>query len=87
MTYFEFKQNIELQNNIVNEIENSFKSFLKGQFGLVSDEDKNSKEYKELKKKFDIEFKKLQEINLYGMKNFKKEQKKERDLKIKLFTK
>lgn len=45
----------------------------KGPMGLTPDEVKNDPEFRKLKKKYDVAFAKLQKVNQFLMRNFKKE--------------
>jgi len=72
-TYNEFKANKTTQDNLVSELQNKINSLPKEGNGLVVESIRMTKEYKELSISLNTEFKKLQNINIYGQKNFKKE--------------
>jgi hypothetical protein len=72
-TYNEFKAIKTTQDNLVSELQNKINSLPKEGNGLVVESIRITKEYKELSISLNTEFKKLQNINIYGQKNFKKE--------------
>ena len=80
-TYNEYKTVKQNQDSIVNELSAKLKCFPKHSNGAIIDEVRNSIEFKTVKMQFDIEFKKLQNINIYGNKNYKKQLDAERKAK------
>lgn len=68
-TYNDFRTAQATQNTIVNALGDQLNTFPKNENGLVE----MTPEYRIVKTKFDAEFKKLQSINSFGVKNFKKE--------------
>jgi hypothetical protein len=72
-TYNEFKAIKTTQDNLVSELQNKINSLPKEGNGLVVENIRMTKEYKDLSISLNTEFKKLQNINIFGQKNFKKE--------------
>ena len=68
-TYNDFRTAQAAQNTIVYALGDKLNAFPKNENGLVE----MTPEYRIVKAKFDAEFKKLQSINSFGVKNFKKE--------------
>lgn len=71
-----FEKALDLKKEIetrVNKLDTEIKSFEKNSLGMVKEEIRNSKEYKESKKSFDLSFKELQNFNSWFTKEFKKE--------------
>lgn len=81
MTYREFKLIKSELDNKVTELSEKLNSFPKGEFGLTPDEIKFSSEFRALKAEFNVVFQKLQQLNEFGVKAFKKEMKEERKAK------
>lgn len=73
MTYAEYKSIKANQNTLVDSLSSEINAFDTNEMGLVKDEIRNTTEYRTLKNTLNREFKKLQEINTFGTKNFKKE--------------
>lgn len=73
MLYLEYKKIRSKQITITDELSNILNSFTKESNGMIIESIRLSNEYKALKNKFNIEFKKEQEITKLGMKLFKKE--------------
>ena len=82
-TYSEYKEVKVKQDAIVDMLSGKLNSYPKGVFGMVEECIRMSDEYKTLKLKYSKEFKKLQDINSYGIKKFKKEIQKEHEEKRK----
>ena len=80
-TYNEYKTVKQNQDSIVTELSVKLNSFAKYDNGAIIDEVRNSIEFKTVKMQFDIEFSKLQNINIYGNKNYKKQLDAERKAK------
>jgi hypothetical protein len=80
-TYNEYKTVKQNQDSIVTELSAKLNSFAKYDNGAIIDEVRNSIEFKTVKMQFDIEFSKLQNINIYGNKNYKKQLDAERKAK------
>jgi hypothetical protein len=80
-TYNEYKTVKQNQDSIVTELSVKLNSFAKYDNGAIIDEVRNSIEFKTVKMQFDIEFSKLQNINIYGNKNYKKQLDAERKTK------
>jgi hypothetical protein len=72
-TYNEFKTIKTNQDNLVSDLQNKINSLPKEGNGLVIESIRMTKEYKQLSISLNTEFKKLQNINSFGQKNFKKE--------------
>lgn len=72
-TYSEYKEVKRKQDAIVDMLSDKLNSFPKGLLGMTEESVRMSDEYKALKLQYSKEFKKIQDINSYGMKNFKKE--------------
>ena len=74
MNSFEFylkqKEGAEL---LVKQFSEQLRKFPKLPNGLVPDDIKKSPSYREVKAAYNLAFKRLQEINYYGMKHFNKE--------------
>lgn len=71
-----FEKAVELKKEIetrVNKLDSEIKSFEKNNLGMIKEEIRNSKEFKEIKKSFDLNFKELQNFNSWFNKEFKKE--------------
>ena len=79
--YSEYKEVKSKQDAIVDVISDKLNSYPKGAFGMTEESVRMSDEYKALKLQYAKEFKKIQDINSFGMKNFKKEINKEREEK------
>ena len=73
ITYNEYKEIKSKQDAIVDQLSDKLNSFPKGEFGMVVESIRMSDEYKSIKNQFSKEFKKIQDINSFGAKNFKKE--------------
>jgi hypothetical protein len=80
-TYREYKEVKSKQDTIVDQLSDKLNSYTKGAFGMVEESVRMSKEYKTIKMQYSIEFKKLQNINSFGVKTFKKEIRKEHEEK------
>ena len=76
-TYSEYKEVKSKQEAIVDMLSDKLNSYPKGAFGMTEESIRMSDEYKALKAQYAKEFKKIQDINSFGMKNFKKEIRKE----------
>lgn len=72
-TYSEYKDLQCKQNTIVDMLSDKLNSYPKGPFGMVEESVRVSDEFRSVNSSFHKEFKKLQEINRFGMKMFKKE--------------
>lgn len=72
-TYSEYKEQKSKQDAIVDQLSDKLNSYPTGDFGMVIESVRMSDEYKSLKLQYAKEFKKIQNINSFGMKNFKKE--------------
>jgi Na+/phosphate symporter len=81
-TYDSFKQAKNQQNQIVDNLSDMLNSFPRGNMGLTPDHIKNSDEYRKIKSQYTKEFSKLQQINQQGIKQYKKEIRKEYELKF-----
>jgi hypothetical protein len=87
MNYKEYKELKKEQTNKVAQIELNLKGFESYPNGLVKEEVRATKEYKQTNTMFQNEFNTLQEINKIGTKLFKKEMNKERlELKRKRYN-
>lgn len=77
-TYNEYKTIKMTQDTLVSELTVSINKYPKDVTGMVVENIRNSSEYKSLRLQLENEFKKLQNINIFGLKNFNKEITKER---------
>lgn len=84
MTYTYYKEIKIKQDSIVDLLSDKLNSFPKEKYGLVIENIRASDEYCKLKKEYNLEFKKLQTINSFIVKNFKKEVRNEYEHKIKI---
>jgi glycine betaine/choline ABC-type transport system substrate-binding protein len=82
-SYDLFKKIKNQQDQIVNNLSDMLNSFPRGEMGLTPDYIKNSDEYRKIKTQYTMEFHKLQQINQQGVKQYKKEIRKEYELKLK----
>lgn len=82
-TYSEYKEVKSKQDAIVDALSDRLNSHPKGLLGMTEESVRMSDEYKALKHLFAKAFKKLQDINSFGMKNFRKEICKEHEEKRK----
>lgn len=72
-TYEEYVQAREAQDRVLSVFEKLFKSFPQSPMGGVADEARKTAKYQKVKKEWDIEFKKYQDMNKFASKHFKKE--------------
>jgi len=72
-TYIKYKKIKDTQNKIVDSLSYKLNLYPKDNNGLIHDSITKTIEFKELKNKFNIEFKKLQNINKIGVKMYKKD--------------
>lgn len=77
-TFNEYKETRNNQESIVNALSLQLNSFEKDNTGMVIESIRMTNEYKALKNNFNVEYNKLQNITIYGVRNFKKELTKER---------
>ena len=82
-TYSEYKEVKSKQDAIVDMLSDKLNSYPKGAFGKTEESIRMSDEYKALKAQYAKEFKKIQDINSFGMKNYKTEIYKEHEEKRK----
>lgn len=82
-TYNEYKAIKTVQNTLVTELSTIINKLPKDSTGMIQENIRMTEEYKSLNIQFEREFKKLQDINIFGNKNFKKEISKERKEKRK----
>ena len=82
ITYDEYKEVKKKQDAIVDALSDNLNSYPKGVSGMTEENIRMSDEYKALKLRYSKEFRNLQKINSYGMKNFKKEIYEEYEKKI-----
>jgi hypothetical protein len=72
-TYIKYKKIKDDQNKIVDILSHKLNLYPKNNNGLIPDSITKTIEFKQLKNKFNIEFKKLQNINKIGVKMYKKD--------------
>lgn len=73
ISFSEYKKIKREQDKIVSCLEGKLNEYPKEMSGMVIEHIRTSDEYRKIKSQFNIEFKKLQNINTFGMKFFKKE--------------
>lgn len=71
--YEKYKELKKTQNEIVDNLSDKLNSFQRSSSGLISDEIRNSTEFKKIKNQYNIEFKVLQKLNQLGTKLYKKQ--------------
>jgi len=72
-TYIKYKKIKDDQNKIVDILSHKLNLYTKNNNGLIPDSITKTIEYKQLKNKFIIYFKKLKNINKIGVKMYKKD--------------
>lgn len=72
-TFTEYLELSSAQNKIVNSISDEFGQFSTDQYGLIPDNVRQTELYKDVRRRFYTEFKKLQDINRMGVKLYAKE--------------
>jgi len=81
LTFEKFLEIKEDCNAKVDLLSTALNSFPKEASGMVSEKFRTHESFVKMKKNFEVEFKKLRQINSYGNKVFKKEIRAERDSK------
>jgi len=81
--YIEWKGESDKLNKSVTKLSDILQKFQKNSSGQISDEIKNSDEFKKAKKEYNLEFKKLQNFNKSTPKDFLRQASKDRRSKWK----